>query len=262
MAQKKISSVFMVWNSALRLVFREPKVLAPFLILAAVETVFLWILASSPHFPFNIVMAPIIRSRWSGMYLHYPYIYELVPRLFSSVSVLIGIFAGSVTNGMAVLAVYRLKNKEKLDLKGVFLSVVSRYVSLLALSGLLFFMVHFGHFHKPVISFVLAVFLQGLVVYSVPYLLVKGERFFPALIQGIGLFFKIPFKTFWLVAVPGCLYIPVSVLNSRIDVLAQRFAPEIVVPVTFLGIVVSTLIVNSLVILATTLIFLEAADEK
>ena len=58
------------------------------------------------------------------------------------------------------------------------------------------------------------------------------------------------------------LYIPVTMLRDNIGFLADKFAPEVVVPVLFIGILVGTVIVDALITVAATLIFVEATHEK
>lgn len=290
MTAKKKTSVFAIWKTVCDLILAEPRILIPFLILASVESIALWILASAPHFPVNIIMAPLIRNIWGGIYLHYPYIHELLPRLFYFAKIVIGIFVGAVTVGMAIQGTACARRKEKLNLKAAFSSVMSRYISLLLLSFLLFFIAHFamkqpsllsikyfraGHptllflgqkhwfnIFIPVFNFALAVLLQALLVYTVPYVVLKQRKFAAAFVMGIGLFFKTAAKTLWTVAVPMCLFIPISMLKGQFPVLADKFSPEIVGFILLLGILAGTLVADALITIATTLLFIEATDEK
>lgn len=83
-----------------------------------------------------------------------------------------------------------------------------------------------------------------------------------ALWSGLRIFFKTMARTLFAVLVPMILYIPVTMLRSNMGVLADKFAPESVVVVLFIGILVGTVIVDGLVTVATTLIFLEVDHEK
>jgi len=58
------------------------------------------------------------------------------------------------------------------------------------------------------------------------------------------------------------LYIPVTILRGNTAILAEKFGPEIICVSLFLGILVGTVIVDALVTLVTTLLFIEATDEK
>lgn len=289
---KKLASAkgtLAIWRVVFELILSEPKVLIPFVALGVVETFALWVLSCSPHFPFHYVLAPPIKSIWGGMYLHYPLIYDLIPRMFYYAKIVIGIFVGSVTSATAVLLIARLRAREGADIKKIFLAVLKRYVTLLLLSVILFASVHFlmkqpqalllkyFRFHPkllfigpkfwlgmflPILTFVFAVILQGVFVYSIPYVIIKGKKFLAALISGFVLFAKNWLRTLLVVLAPMLLYIPVTVLRGNVGFLSDKFAPEVIVTVLFVGIVVGTVIVDSLVTVATTLIFLEATHEK
>lgn len=132
-----------IWRRVFDLIVSEPKILIPFAALAAVETLMLWFLASSPHFPLSIILAPPIKSIWGPVYLHYPYIYELLPKVFYYAKIVVGVFVGSVTSGMAVLAIARASSKEAVDIKKLFFDVGKRYLTLFILAIILFTSAHF-----------------------------------------------------------------------------------------------------------------------
>jgi zinc transporter ZupT len=107
----------------------------------------------------------------------------------------------------------------------------------------------------------LAVGLQGLFVYSFPYVVIKGKKFLPALFLGMRFFFRTFLKTFLVILVPMILYIPMSMLRGSIGILADMSSPEVVVLILFIGILVGTVIVDALVTIVTTAIFIEGTDE-
>ena len=278
-----------IWKRVVALFRREPSVLFPFLIIAGIELLALVFLYFSPHFPIKIIMGPPIRRIWGAIYMHYPFFYELLPRLFYYTKIILSIFAGSITSGMAVYAISLAVKSKPVDLKEVFRHVMKRYLSLILLTTILFVAVHFlmkqpsdllikyfraGHpkllflgpkfwmvYVVPVMNFVFAVFFQGLFVFSIPFVVIKGKKFLPALGRGMLLFFRLFVRTIVVVAVPMILYIPVTMLRGNISFLADKFMPEVVGIVLLIGILVGTLVVDLLLTTATTLIFLEATDE-
>ncbi len=279
-----------IWKTVIDLIVAQPIVLIPFCILAGIESIALFLLACAPHFPVSIVLAPPIKSIWGEIYLHYPFIYELLPRVFYYSNMVFGVVVGSLTSGMAVYMVYLLRKKEKVELKETFLTVFKRYISLFILAFILFSLVHFlmkqpgiilfkyfraGRHARllflgpkfwfnvflPVAGFLMAVILQALFVYTIPYIVIKGKKFLSALISGLALFVRMPLKTLLVVTVPMFLYIPMTMLRINMALLADKFSPEVIVLVLFLGILVATILVDTLVTLATTLLFIEATDE-
>ncbi len=283
---KKIS-VVAVWRSAINLIISQPRILIPFAVLALVEIVQLFILANSPHFPVSKLMAPPIERIWGGVFLHYPYIYELLPRLFYYAKMTAGIFVGGVTTAMACVLVLQLKKGKRFSLKTAFRKSLACYVSLFLLMLLLYVAVHFAMKQPQVLMmlafrgkakllfmgpqlwfgvilpsalFFMAVVLQGLFVYSIPYIIIKGKKFLPALWGGMVLFVKNALRTIVLVGAPMILYIPVTIVRSNINILADKFGPESIVCVLFISVLVSVLVVDALVTVATVLFFIEATD--
>lgn len=281
---------FALWRSVINLLISEPKILVPFLCLGIIETLALFTLASSPHFPVNILLAPPVRRIWGETYLHYPYIYELLPRMFYFAKIVIGIFIGVVTTAMAVSMVASGRAKKKVCVKEAFFAVLPRYVSLFILAVILYGSVHFimkqpplllaKYFRTgatsllsvgpkawfdvvlPFLNFLLAIALQGLFVYAIPFIVLKGRKFIPALLLGIVFFFKKFFKTLAIIVVPMILYIPVTMVRSNMAFVSDKLGPEAVIAVILAGIIVGTVVVDALVTAATTLFFLEASDEK
>ncbi len=284
-----IRGIVGIWRKAVDLLLSDPRILIPFLVLAAAETLALWLLSVSPHFPFNYVLAPPIKSIWGAVYLHYPYIYVLLPKVYYYGKLAADILVGALTGATAVYLVARLQHREKVRIGSAFRAVLKHYVSLFLLSLVLYVGVHFlmkeptllllkyfrGHakllflparfwltMFVPAVNFVLAVMVQGFFIYAIPYIVLKEKKFLAAFLAGARLFLRNFGRTLLLVAVPMCLYIPISMLRSNLPFLQDKFSPEIAVPVLFSGVVIGTFLVDSLVTVATTLLFLEKADEK
>ncbi len=283
---KKIS-VVAVWRTAINLVVSEPRVLVPFAVMAAVEIVQLFILANSPHFPVNKIMAPLIQRIWGGVFLHYPYNYELLPRLVYYAKMAAGIFIGGVTTAMACLIVLQAEKDRKVSLRKALRQSMGRYVSLFLLMFLLYVAVHYAMKQPqllltvlfrgktkllflgprpwfevilPTLLFLIAIILQGLFVYSIPFIVIKGRKFLSALWGGVVLFAKNALRTLVLVGVPMVLYVPVTIVRSNINVLADKFGPESIVFVLLISVLIATVIVDGLVTIATALFFIEATD--
>ena len=116
--------------------------------------------------------------------------------------------------------------------------------------------------YLPVFNFLLAVVLQVLFVYTTPYIVLKGRKFLGALIGGIALSCRLARRTFIVVLIPMLLYVPVTMVRGNIGLIADKMGPESVVGVLLVGILVGTIIVDALVTIATTLIFIEATHEN
>lgn len=286
---RRAISATAIWKSVVDLVLSEPKIFFPFLWLAGCEVIALYILACSPHVPVNFIMAAPIRRIWGDIYLHYPFNYEILPRLFYYAKIVLGIFLGSITGGMAVVITANLKNKEPVVFGKIFRQVFKHYISLLLLICLLLVFIHFflrepgllltKYFRShpkllfvgprlwftvalPVVNFVLTVLLQALFVYTIPYIVLKGRKFLGALVGGIVLSFRRIVKTFLIVLLPMLLYIPSQMLRANTGFIADKLGPESVIGILLVGVLIGTIIVDALVTIATTLLFIEATDEK
>jgi hypothetical protein len=284
------SRFFALWSSVINLLMSEPKILVPFVFLGILETIAVFVLSCAPHFPVNVLLAPPVRRIWGETYLHYPYIYELLPRMFYFGKIVIGIFFGAMTTAMAVSMAASARAKKKVCVKEAFLAVLPRYVSLFILAVILYGTVHFVmkqppfllvRFFRtgatsllfagpktwfdvilPVFNFFLAIILQSLFIYAIPFIVLKGKKFIPAFFMGIGFFFRKFLKTLAIIAAPMILYIPVTMVRSNMSFVADKLGPESVIGIILAGILVGTVIVDALVTVATTLFFLEATDEK
>lgn len=279
-----------VWKSVINLIASDPRVLLPFLFLALIECALLAFVSLSPHFPVNKIMAAPISRIWGALYLHYPYFYELLPKVFYYVKILSGIFLGSFMAGVGVLTVAHVSLKKRVNFKKIAGEVLKRYVSLLILAFILLVGVHFlmklppivlakyfkaGHakllwagpkywfiLALPIFRFLLAIVLQALIVYAIPFIVLKKKKFLAAFWAGIRFFFSVFLRTLLIVAIPMILYIPVTILRNNMGYLSDLFAPEIIMGVLGIGILAGTFIVDGLVTMATTLIFLEGVGEE
>jgi hypothetical protein len=53
------------------------------------------------------------------------------------------------------------------------------------------------------------------------------------------------------------IYIPIIILNNNTVLLINKFFPEVIVGVVFLGILISSLVIDPLVTVSTALLYLE-----
>ncbi|MFH0876979.1 MAG: hypothetical protein V1863_01970 [Candidatus Omnitrophota bacterium] len=278
-----------IWKKAFDVILSYPKVFVPFIILGLVETLALFFLAASPHYPVNLLMAEPIRRIKGEIFLHYPYIYEILPSMFYYAKMALGVVIGSVTTASAVVMVSMAAKKETIKVKHVLRIVFKNYLSLILLSALLFVVAHFvlkqptngllRYFRAhenllflgpkqwlyvilPIVNFILAVVLQGFFVFAFPYIVLRKKKFLAALLLGIRLFFKTFLKTFTVIAVPMLLYVPVTMLRGSTVILAQKFAPEVIVGILGIGILVGTVIVDAMVTVAATVLFIEKTSHE
>lgn len=210
--------------------------------------------------------------------------------MFYWAKIVIGILVGPITTAMAILYIYSLVSKKTPNLKNTFLSSLKSYISIFLLALLVYLSAHFivkyppiliikyfraGHTKLlflgpgvwlkvivPLVRFVITLLLQCLFVYSFPFVVLKGKKFIPAFLSGIKLFIKLFVSTLALAGLPMVLYIPNILLRSNLGFLSDKFSPEVTVGVLFFGIIMGTMIVDLIITISTTILFLEVADEK
>ncbi|RKY30003.1 MAG: hypothetical protein DRP74_07815, partial [Candidatus Omnitrophota bacterium] len=262
----------------------QPKLVVPFAIFAAVEALVLFFFFLAPREPFISFMGPIISRLWGDAYLHYPTNFLLLPRLGSISRMFLAVVLSSLLTGMAVFLVAKVRNKEQVNLKEAFIQAVKRYLSLLIIVGLLvvFFYVSVKAFSflvvkyftatgqtrllwmKPAIwfgpislavNFFIALIIQSLFVYAIPFLMIGKEKLVKAIIRSLVLFKRLFLPTLVLVGIPLLLYVPITILEQNSAFLIQRVFPEFILIVLLLGIAISSLVVDLLVTISTATLY-------
>jgi hypothetical protein len=88
-------------------------------------------------------------------------------------------------------------------------------------------------------------------VYAIPILLIKDVKFIGAIIGSVKFFVRNFFLTLLMVGLPMLIAIPLVFLNYNGPYLMDTFAPEIILWVGILGIVVNSLLLDPMITLST-----------
>ncbi|MFZ5845100.1 MAG: hypothetical protein ACOY0S_01380 [Patescibacteria group bacterium] len=273
-------------QAGVSLVKTAPVIFIPFLIFAAVEALALWFIYLLPRPPLVIVFGPIIRTFWDEQFLHYPLNFILLPKLASNSRMVLSVILGSLLTGVAVFLTAAAGERKGLKFSAAFKTVGKKYLALFIAilvmaagfhfsSKLLFiFLIKYfsagGHIRLlfipgqlwvgPIyaaVSFVLGLIIQSAFIYAVPALVLDNKKLIPALGASIKFFGRFFIPTLIMVGVPMLLYIPLMVINMNTALLILKFFPEAVLLVLFLEIIVTALVIDPLLTLATTLYYLE-----
>lgn len=277
-----------VYDKTNQSVKSNPVLFLPFAIFAAFEFITLIIIYLAPRMPLKLLLGPPIKAIWGEKFLHYPVNFILIPKLASLTRIGLTVIIGSFLTGVAVLLAYNIYKKSKIDLKNIFKLALKKYVSLFAivlLFSLLFFILdkltskllikYFvsGHtrllFLGPKIwlgpilislNFILAIIVQSAFIYAIPILLIEGETLTKSVLKSFVLFKKLFLKTIILVGLPMLLYIPIIVLQSDSTYIIVRLFPEAVLLVAILSLIFSSLVIDLLITLTTTHLYLMRKD--
>lgn len=268
-------SVINIFSTTIKTIKKNPSIYAPFAVFALLEFIALIIVFLAPRAPLNLVLGPPIKTLWGEKFLHYPANFLLLPKLASHTRLFLSIFAGSLLTGLAVALAYRKSIN----------TVYKKYIVLLLLiviiSALLYFFTkiitvllvkYFSSGHKSllflsarawlgpvslIINLLFTLFVQSAFVYAIPALII-GEGKILKMIGKSFVFFKKHFiATLLLIGLPMLIYVPMVILNYNATLLIYKFFPEIILYIALLGIVISSLVIDPLITIATALFYLE-----
>lgn len=282
--QKSRLPVAKIFNSTFEGFKKNPSLFLPFLIFSLVELISLFILFLAPRMPLKIFFGPIIKTFWGESFLHYPANFFLLPKLASFARMGLAILIGSLLTGMAVGMVSDFHANKRINLKNSFRLAFKNYVSLFIIVFIFTASFYFltkiltillikyftGHsrllFLKAdiwlgpiftVLSFILAIFIQAIFVYAIPLLIIGKEKTFAAIIKSFVLFKKLFLPTVILITLPMLLFIPLTVISYNNTILMDKFFPEITLWVLALTTLVTSLAIDSVITVSTTLLYLE-----
>lgn len=235
---------------------KHPLVVVPSLIGGCIQGIALWILYLAPQKPVAAVLAPPIRRFFGEKYLHYPFNFYLLPKLWYYAGVCVAATAGLFIMAASVLLVYAAYQRKPLPSGRVLLAgAFRRYWSLFVVYSVFtifsiglqrsvrFFYVSGIHIFtvRLVIYWVIVCVFMPL-AYAMPMIILGGRGVISGVWASIKLFVKQPGVTAALVGFPALLYVPVIALKHKMPALVGHFFPEIVIGVLVFGIFVSCVI--------------------
>ncbi len=287
--ETSVSLVKRVYNNAFQFLRTNSAYFKPFLTLAILEFLVLILLYSAPREPLRALLGPPIKTFWGEKFLHYPLNFILLPKLVSRSFMVLSIVFGSLLSGMAVSIILDIYNKKRVQIFNAFKVAIKRYLSLFGILLIInlgyYFIGKFisvtlikyfytGHskllFMGPkiwlgiifiAVNFFMAILIQAIFVYSIPAIIIDNKGFHKSIGKSIVLFFKFFIPTVLLVLLPMLLYIPIIVLSSNYIFLMDKLFPEIVFYVEALSIIFSVLIIDPVVTMSTTLLYLKNKEK-
>ncbi|EKD27722.1 MAG: hypothetical protein ACD_79C00605G0002, partial [uncultured bacterium] len=116
---KTLSSYRMInfirkFKKSFSLIFENPKIILPFLILAIIDGFALYIIFLAPQYPLAKIFAPPIKKFFGEKFLHFPYIFFLMPKLMQYCAIVLNFFPGIILSAIHVQFVGNIVRKEKL----------------------------------------------------------------------------------------------------------------------------------------------------
>ena len=282
-------SLIITYANTINLFKSHPILMFPFFIFASIDCLILTIIFLAPRQPFLPVLGPIISTFWGEKFLHYPYNFLLLPKLEYFSRMGLSVLFASLLTGMAVNMIYEAYKRNPIHLGRSFQLALKKYVYLfiavflftglfyliirLVNAGLIQYFFSEGRSKSflmtrlglgPIIlcvNFFIAMFVQAAFNYIIPVLMLENKNFFRSLTDAFLLFEKLFIFTLLLVGIPLLAYIPIIILNFNTMSLITGFFPELVLIISFLGIIVSDLLINPLITASATIVFKETQQK-
>ncbi len=288
--QNQTPSLKNAYTQTFRAIRNNPEFFWPFFIFAILESVFLLLLFLAPRMPLRLVLGPPIKTFWGERFLHYPANFLLLPKLSSLSRMFLSVFFGSLLTGAAVSMAVNVFTKGKARFSDSLKIALKKYLTLFAIIlivTVLFYVTmrftsttmvkYFIHGHRKflfipaalwlgplavIINLGMATFIQALFVYAIPALMAENQRFIKCIFRSFVTFKNLFVPTLVLVALPILAYLPIIVLNYNAAFIIRNAFPELVLFILLAGIFISALIVDLLITLSTSFLYLLYRNKK
>ena len=280
--------IFPTLASSINALVANKEIAFPYLIICFIQLLTLELLNCVHRFPFDLFFAPIIRKFFGEIYLHYPFNFTLLPKLFQPVEIALYIFISIYFIAVSILAVVELNSGKKVVHFGSLMKrVLSSYISLILAALLIFgtiilFFKLFGQVYNrailiqassgikfivkaviiygaPFIYLSLNAFATVLFAYVVPVIIIDKKKIFSAIWINFKILFSSPWFTFCVVAIPYLFLIPMLILK-QINFLGGIF-PEIKFWFLVIDIIIMVAI-DAVVYTALTIFYLLKREDK
>jgi len=243
----------------------------PFLVIAAVQALVLMLLLEF-HQPWLVPLAaPLVRLLGGEGALHYPGLFYALPEMFFHANLVITVVITSIAGAAATLFFARTYGFDSAPhawrraLRAAPALVVATLVMVALMLGaarlatlvperamLENAAVRWGTRAGMMLLFVV---IEALFAYTTAWIVLMGHRIWPSIRDSIRVTVRTLLPTLLVVGVPTVLLFPLSYAASRIDVLAEKFRPELVGGILGAQIVLQILF-TFLVVGAVTRLFL------
>ena len=263
-----------VYHQIIQVLKSQLKLLMPFGIFAAVESIVLTFVYLAPRVPFRAVLGPPIRAFKGEVYLHYPANFLIIPEVSSFMRNVLTVILGSLLAGTAALMIRQAFWKKAVVFTSSVVEASRKYFQLAAI--ILIFAVIMQYAYKGVglavmkfvpqvqwkgpVTIVLSVLalliVQAFFNYAIAFLMLGNEKLFKAIWSSFVFFGKNIWQTLLIVTLPFLFYVPIIILQYKTAYLIDNVFPEIVLIIAYIGVIISSLITDLLVTMSSILYYL------
>jgi hypothetical protein len=233
-------------RSALTSVLR-PEVWVPFLVVAGAKLALLLLLIFFHRAAALPIALPLVKLLGGEAATHYPIFFYALPTMFARADMAIGALVASIAGGAATLLfarafgfadtprAWRRAWRSAPTLIPVNVLVMGLLFGVASLGKLVpqelvlqSAMVRWGIRGGTLLLFIL---IQSFVVYVTAWVVLVGHKIGPAFRDSIRVTLRTFLPTVLVVALPALLLFPLSYAGSRVDLVADKFRPEVIVGV-------------------------------
>ena len=252
----KINLFFSAWGGCLRSM-RVIKTFSPFLLYAGLQGVILAILVFFAYPPFSSVLVPLIKKLFGEAALHYPNNFIVLSPLFNQANFILSGIIGIIVIGMATqmfASLYRDQNPSfknglqvTLPKYGLLFVVwiVESALILCMVAGLpllLNKMIHPAYRLMRIIqlgSLLLGILVGAMFAYTSALIILDQRGISKAISGSLSIFSGNALISFFLIAIPSLFHFPINFLSRKAPLLVTKFAPEVMIVILAVGIVIA-----------------------
>ncbi len=275
---ERIKRIFWLWQQCF-VSMKKIKTFIPFAFYATLQLVILISLVNFINPPFVMFYIPLIRQFFGEWALHYPTFFYILTPLFNQLNFVLSGFVGIILIGVAthVFAYNFMRNK--ISIRVALRRTFSKYPSLLliwiaesviSMTIILGFPYVLNKFLNPeylviriieMTALFLGIIVTSIFAYTTAYIVLSDQSLSRSIAQTFATFKQNILITFILVAIPTFLYMPISYLSGKTNIIIAKFSPEMVATLLGLGIIIS-FVTNYFQINTITRFYIHLNDKK
>lgn len=257
-------NVFSSLKSAYITLMDNKTILFPFFIVMWVQLLCLEIIYFSPRLPLNSILGPIIQKLFGEVYLHYPFNFILLPKLYQNIQMPLYILLSSFCIAWACSIINAINNDSEIKIGKLAKKTFSQYVFLILAAilsfalvilmfkgfsflimraaklrseaGILFLIKNIILKGTPYFQLIINILASTVFAYLIPAIAIDNKKILAALILNFKTLWKSFWFTFFLLLIPSLLYLPIVVIRSTITF--NSFIPELQLIVIIASVIV------------------------
>ena len=287
-SQKQAPVIGVIWKFVFNALQEHPSIAVPFCISGCVKLFGIVVIFFSIFYPLSIVFNPLIKTVWGEAFLHYPFNFELMPKLFYYVQIAVYIFLEGFLTSMAVWMVFQVDEGKKPNLRKSADKALPKYIAVMALLAsivLIVFLLNYVEmfaikkffikfkfteflvkknlleFILVCVNFLIVALLKTALAFAIPFMVLENKRYFKAIGASFSLASGNFGSVFILILVPTLFPLLFSLLVAGLPILTNKTFPEI----TFIvlgGSIIAGFLADCMVTLSLTFLFLLKRDEE